>query len=102
MNSAAWRLPRVIVPVLSSSSVGQSPAASTALPRHGEHVVLDEAVHAGDADGRQQRADRRRDEADEERHQHDDALLGVGVDGEGLQRDGGEQEDDRQHGEQRC
>ncbi len=32
MNSAAWRLPRVIVPVLSSSSVFTSPAASTARP----------------------------------------------------------------------
>ena len=31
-NSAAWRLPSVIVPVLSSSSVAQSPAASTARP----------------------------------------------------------------------
>ncbi len=32
MNSAAWRLPSVIVPVLSSSSVSTSPAASTARP----------------------------------------------------------------------
>ncbi|CAM5490538.1 hypothetical protein SRIMM317S_03796 [Streptomyces rimosus subsp. rimosus] len=31
-NSAAWRLPRVMVPVLSSSSVETSPAASTARP----------------------------------------------------------------------
>ena len=31
-NSAAWRLPRVMVPVLSSSSVDTSPAASTARP----------------------------------------------------------------------
>ena len=31
-NSAAWRLPSVIVPVLSSSSVSTSPAASTARP----------------------------------------------------------------------
>ena len=31
-NSAAWRLPRVMVPVLSSSRVLQSPAASTARP----------------------------------------------------------------------
>ena len=31
-NSTAWRLPSVIVPVLSSSSVLTSPAASTALP----------------------------------------------------------------------
>ncbi len=32
MNSVAWRLPSVIVPVLSSSSVCTSPAASTARP----------------------------------------------------------------------
>ena len=31
-NSTAWRLPSVMVPVLSSSSVFTSPAASTALP----------------------------------------------------------------------
>ena len=32
MNSVAWRLPMVIVPVLSSSSTSTSPAASTARP----------------------------------------------------------------------
>ena len=32
MNSVAWRLPRVMVPVLSSSSTSTSPAASTARP----------------------------------------------------------------------
>ena len=31
-NSVAWRLPRVMVPVLSSSNVSTSPAASTARP----------------------------------------------------------------------
>ncbi len=31
-NADAWRLPRVMVPVLSSSSVSTSPAASTARP----------------------------------------------------------------------
>ena len=31
-NSVAWRLPSVIVPVLSSSSTSTSPAASTARP----------------------------------------------------------------------
>jgi hypothetical protein len=31
-NSVAWRLPSVIVPVLSSSKVSTSPAASTARP----------------------------------------------------------------------
>src|SRR5215471_5465944 len=32
MNSVAWRLPKVTVPVLSRSSVSTSPAASTARP----------------------------------------------------------------------
>ena len=32
ISSVAWRLPRVMVPVLSSSSVSTSPAASTARP----------------------------------------------------------------------
>ncbi len=32
MNAVAWRLPSVIVPVLSSSSTSTSPAASTARP----------------------------------------------------------------------
>ena len=41
--------------------------------RHREHVALHEAVHAGDADGREQRADRRRDEADEQGDEHRDA-----------------------------
>ena len=44
---------------------------------HGEHVALHEAVHAGDADGREQRADRRRDQADEEGDEHDHRLLGA-------------------------
>jgi hypothetical protein len=37
---------------------------------HREHVALDHAVHAGDADRREQAADRRRDQADEQRDQH--------------------------------
>ena len=32
MNSTAWRLPSVMVPVLSSSSTSMSPDASTARP----------------------------------------------------------------------
>ena len=39
-------------------------------PAHGEHVALHQAVHAGDADGREQAADGRRDQADEQRDQH--------------------------------
>ena len=37
--------------------------------RHGQHVEAHQAVHAGDADGREQRADRGRDQRHEQRHQ---------------------------------
>ena len=40
---------------------------------HGQHVEARDAVHAGDADGRQEAADGGRDEADEERHERDGA-----------------------------
>ncbi len=39
-------------------------------PAHGQDVLLDHAVDAGDADGVQQAADRRRDQADEEGDEH--------------------------------
>src|SRR3989441_345497 len=48
--------------------------------RHGDDVLLDHAVHAGDADGGEQRADRGRDEAhqqgDEHGHRHRRPLPG--------------------------
>ena len=101
-NAVAWRLPSVIVPVLSSSSTSTSPAASTARPDMAITLRLDHAVHAGDADRREQAADRGRDQADQQRHEHGDgdrrALAGLvhAVDRERQQRDGGEQEDDRE------
>ena len=67
---------------------------------HGQHVVLHEAVHAGDADGREQTADGGGDQADQQRDQHKDRLRRLGVHGEGLQRDHGEQKDDGEAGEQ--
>ncbi len=63
-------------------------------PGHGEHIALHEPVHAGDADRREQRADGGRDQADQQRGQHDHGLLAAGVDREGLEGDDGEQEDD--------
>ena len=68
--------------------------------RHRQHVVLHQPVHAGDADRRQQTADRRRNQADEQRDQHEERLRRARVDGERLQRDDGDQEHDRQPGEQ--
>ena len=60
-NSVAWRLPSVIVPVLSSSKVSTSPSLDRAA-RHREHVEAHQPVHAGDAvaDAR-----RRQDQGDE-------------------------------------
>ena len=43
------------------------------LAAHGQHVVLHHAVHAGDADGREQAADGGRNQADQQRDQHGDA-----------------------------
>ena len=69
-------------------------------PGHRQHVVLHQPVHARDADGRDECADRRRDEADEERDQDRNRDLGAGVVGKRLERHDDEQEDERQHGEQ--
>ena len=65
-----------------------------------EHVALHEPVHAGDADRGEQRADGRRDEADQQRGEHDQRLLLPGVGAHRLQRHHGEQEDDRERGQQ--
>ena len=47
---------------------------------HRQHVEAHQAVHAGDADGRQQRADGGRDQRHEQRHQdhHRDGAAGIG------------------------
>ena len=68
--------------------------------RHGEHVEAHQPVHAGNADGRQQRADGGRDERHEQRHDHDDRNRPAGVGR--VARDGrrGEDEDDGHAGEQ--
>ncbi len=95
-NSVAMRLPKVMVPVLSSSSVSTSPAASTARPEVAMHVEADQAVHAGDADGREQAADGGRDQRDQQRHQHRDGENRAGIDGEARERDHRDQEDQRQ------
>ena len=63
---------------------------------HGQHVVLDETVHAGDADGRKQTADGGGNEAYQQRDQHKHGLRRVRVDGEGLQRDHRQQKDNCQ------
>ena len=68
--------------------------------RHRQHVALDDAVHARDSDGGEQTADRRGNQADQQRDQHEDRLRRAGINRHGLKRDHGQQEDDRQPGEQ--
>ena len=64
--------------------------------RHGEHVEAHQPVHAGDADGREQRADRGRDQGDEQRDQHDDRDRAAGIGREARDRTRREDEDDGQ------
>ena len=59
---------------------------------HGQHVEASDAVHAGDADGRQEPADRGGDEADEQGDELDRADGLAGEEPERAQRDDGQQE----------
>ena len=89
------------MPVLSSSKVSTSPAASTARPAHGENVFPEQTVDAGDADGGEQSADRRGNQTDEQRDDHGNRYVGhAGVKRHGHQRDASEQKDERETGEQ--
>ena len=99
-NASACRLPKVMVPVLSSSSVAQSPAASTARPliastlRRTSRSIPAMPIAESSAPivvGIRHTSSATR---------IDDRLLGVGEHRERLQRDGREQEDDREPGEQ--
>ena len=75
-------------------------------PGHGDDVGLDHAVHAGDANRRQQPPDGGRNETDQQRHQHGDrdgrALSSSvhAVEGERQQRHRRQQEDDGQRRQQ--
>ena len=71
-NRSALRLPIVIVPVLSSSSVSTSPGHLDRLAALGDQVGPQGPVHAGDADGRQQGPDGGRDQAHQQGHQRRD------------------------------
>ena len=67
---------------------------------HGEHVEAHQAVHAGDADGREQRADRGRDQRHEQRDEHDDRNGAAGIGGEARDRRRRQHEDQRHAGKQ--
>ena len=96
----ACRLPKVIVPVLSSSSVSTSPAASTARPDMASTLRCTSrsmpAMPIAESSapivvGIRQTSSATSTTSD---------CSPPGVDGHRLQRDDGEQEDDRQRGEQ--
>ncbi len=67
---------------------------------HGEDVALHDAVHARDADGGEQTADGGRNQANQQRDQHENRLRRAGIDRHGLKRDDGQQENDREPCEQ--
>ena len=100
MNSVAWRLPSVMVPVLSSSSTSTSPDASTARPAHREDVVLEQTIHARDADGAQQPANGRGNQTHQQRDQHRHGEHRGGINAERFQRHADEQENERERREQ--
>ena len=94
------RLPSVMVPGLVEQQRLHVAGRLDGATAHGEDVALHEPVHAGDADGREERADGGRDEADEQRHQDDDRHRRPRVVAEGLQGHHDGDEDDGQHGEE--
>ncbi len=65
-----------------------------------DDVALDEAIHAGDADGREQGADGGGDEGDEEGDEHGRGLGGARVGGHRLDADHDQDEDHGQGGKQ--
>ena len=67
---------------------------------HRQHVEAHQPVHAGDADRRQQRADRGRDQRHEQRDQHDHRDRAAGIGREARDRRRREHEDDGQPDEQ--
>ncbi|SQC88681.1 Uncharacterised protein [Klebsiella pneumoniae] len=94
------RLPRVMVPVLSSSRTSTSPAASTAAAAGGDHVGAEHTAHPGDADGRQQPADGGRDQAHQQGDQYGNADRIAAPRREGPDGGGGQQEHQRQGDQQ--
>ena len=67
---------------------------------HRQHVEAHQPVHAGNADGREQRADGGRDQRDEQRHQDDDGDRAAGIGGVARDGRGREHEDDGQADQQ--
>ncbi len=68
--------------------------------RHRQHVVLHQPVHARNANRRKQSANRGRNQAYQQRHQHEHRLRRARINRERLQRDHGQQKHNRQPGQQ--
>ena len=67
---------------------------------HRQDIALEQTVHAGDADGAQQTADGRRNQANQQRDEHGVGKIHAGINAERFQRDDREQKHDRQRREQ--
>ena len=87
------------MPVLSSKQRVHVTGSFDGAAGHREDVALDDAVHAGDTDGGKQSADRRGNQANQQRDQHENRLRRAGIYGHGLERNDGQQKDDGQAGE---
>ena len=72
-KAAAWRLPSVMVPVLSSSSTSTSPAASTARPEVAMTLACIMRLMPATPMAESSAGDGGRDQADQQRDQHGDA-----------------------------
>ena len=100
MKAVAWRLPSVIVPGLVQQQHVDIASGLDGAPAHREHILLHETVNARDADGAEQSANRRRDQANEQGDENGDREINATKDAERLQRDEHDQEDDGQRGKQ--
>ena len=90
------RLPKVMVPVLSSSKRVDVARRLDGASGCRDDVEADQPVHAGNADGREQAADRRWDQADEQRDQHCDRQRRPRIERERPERNADDEEDDCQ------
>ena len=67
---------------------------------HCKHVVLNEAIHAGNADGGKEAADGGRDQADEQRNQNRQSQRGASIESERVETYAYQHEDDSQSGQE--
>ena len=96
MNSAAWRLPSVIVPVLSSSNVFTSPAASTARPDMASTLCCTSRSMPAMPIAESRPPMVVGNQTDQQRDEYKHRLRRSRVNREWLQRNHGQQEDDGQ------